>query len=257
MKVSPSRSKTRIDRSIARVRIFGRLRIADPPRIADIARTIGIAVFTLAIPAAALFQAPAIAAQEAFDLDAIPSEYEDTIRDLVERYEEMRSLLREQIQRNTDLYSQAEIDAAVADLEAEVLALETENAALRNDFKRLLVAKKNAENETERFKDLYAKTRSDLTAEITTLDGVISSIEEETLLQIGATFSPEGRLGGIGILNLPGSNVSLITEGLYDLREKRVTTAFGIGFGLLPQRTIVEGYHRLFGPTDAGEEVVE
>lgn len=200
---------------------------------------------------------PTVSAQEAFDLNEIPAEYEETIRDLVERYEEMRSLLREQIQRNTDLYSQGEIDAAVANLEAEVLALETENATLRNDFKRLLVAKKNAENETERFKDLYAKTRDDLTNEIGILSGSLASLEEETLFQIGATFSPAGRLGGIGIFNLPGSNVSLITEGLYDLREKKVTTAFGIGFGLVPQRTIVEGYNRLFGPTESPDEATE
>jgi hypothetical protein len=224
------------------------MKVSPSPRHQPISRSWDARLILFVL--AAFVLPPTASAQEAFDLNEIPVEYEETIRDLVERYEEMRSLLREQIQRNTDLYSQEEIDAAVAALEEEVLALETENTMLRNDFKRLLVAKKNAENETERFKDLYAKTRDELTTEISTLDGVISSIEEETLLQIGATFSPEGRLGGIGILNLPGSNVSLITEGLYDLREKKVTTAFGIGFGLLPQRTIVEGYQRLFGPAD-------
>lgn len=190
-------------------------------------------------------------------LDALPEEYEDTIRNLVERYEELRRLLREQIQRNTELYTKEEIDSTVSELEAELLASRTENRELRNEYKELLQARKNAEEDALRYKERYAKVRGDLTDEIDTLGTIIDSIEEEQLLQIGATFSPAGRIGGIGILNLPGTNVSLLTEGIYDLREKEFSTAFGIGFGLFSQRPVVEEYLRRGSPSSETESPTE
>ena len=178
------------------------------------------------------------------DVSGIPEEYEDTVRDLVERYEEMRTMLREQIRLNTELYTDAEMDAAVADLESELDDLSAENEMLRREYKELLLTTKNSEARTARYKEELVKTRMGLSAEVDTLERVIGSIEEERLLQVGATFSPAGTIGAIGTLNLPGTNVSLITQGIYDLRDKEFSTAFGIGFALFPQRSIVEGFQR-------------
>lgn len=179
------------------------------------------------------------------DTAGIPEEYEDTIRDLVERYEEVRTLLREQIRLNTELYSQGEIDAATAELRAEVEELQRVNDSLRQDYKAVLVTAKNADAETRRAKAELTKTQTGLTGEINTLERVIASIEEEQLLHVGGTFSPAGRVGLLGQINLPGTNVGLLTEGVYDLRDREFTTAFGISFGFFPQRSIVEGWERL------------
>ncbi|MFW6229312.1 MAG: hypothetical protein ACOC2V_07605 [Alkalispirochaeta sp.] len=208
----------------------------------------GLAVFfltmiLLGVPGSLFSQTapgPALA-----DTEGIPVEYEDTIRDLVERYEEVRTLLREQIQINTELYSRDEIDAATAELRAEVEELEEENASLRQDYKAVLVAAKNADAETRRAKAELTKMRTGLGGEINTLERVIASIEEERLLYVGGTFSPAGRIGLLGQINLPGTNVGLLTEGVYDLRDRKFTTAFGISFGFFPQRSIVEGWERL------------
>ncbi len=180
-----------------------------------------------------------------FSLDEIPEEYERSIRDLVERYEQARTLLREQIRLNAELYSRRELDAAVGELQDETARLEQENEKLRRDYKTLLVTAKNSLDHAYSFKNRAIKTENDLDREIATLEGTLNSIEEENLFQIGATFSPIGRIGAIGLLNLPGTTVSLVTEGLYDLRDKKFTTAFGVAFGFLPQRAIVEGYQRL------------
>jgi hypothetical protein len=192
---------------------------------------------------------PGLPAQDGFgpalsDVSGIPEEYEDTVRDLVERYEEMRTLLREQIRLNTELYTDAELDAAITDLETELDQLSAENEMLRREYKTLLLATKNSEARTARYKEELVKTRMGLSAEIDTLERVIGSIEEERLLQLGATFSPAGTIGAIGTLNLPGTNVSLITQGIYDLRDKAFSTAFGVSFALIPQRSIVERFER-------------
>jgi predicted Zn-ribbon and HTH transcriptional regulator len=180
-----------------------------------------------------------------FALDDIPEEYERSIRDLVERYEEARTLLREQIRRNSELYTRQELDNAVADLEDEMARLEEENEDLRREYKTMLVTAKNYRDDAYTFKNDAIKKESGLNREIATLEGTLDSIEEENLFQLGATFSPAGRIGAIGLLNLPGTTVSLVTEGIYDLRDKEFTTAFGVAFGFLPQRAIVEGYQRV------------
>lgn len=174
----------------------------------------------------------------------IPPEYEQTVRDLVERYEQMRAMLREQIRRNTELFSQQEIDTATAELDAEVERLESENASLRRDYKALIAETKLARQYASAFKDELVKTRATLSGEIGSLEHALASIEEETLLNIGGTFSPAGRVGAFGQINLPGTNVGLIVEGIYDLREREATTAFGVSFGLLPHSSIVEAFRR-------------
>jgi len=45
----------------------------------------------------------------------IADEYEDAVRDLVDRYEELRILFREQIQINADLYSEEEMNKMTAE----------------------------------------------------------------------------------------------------------------------------------------------
>ncbi len=170
----------------------------------------------------------------AFSIGEIPEEYQSRIRDLVERYEQARILLREQIQRNTELYTQEEIDAATADLEAELAQVRMDNEALRREYKSMAVHAKNYRDETLQYKEHLVKTQFELENEIETLGSVIDSIEEETLLQVGTTFSPSGQIGAIGLLNLPGTAVSLVTEGIYDVRDKEFFASFGVAFGLFP-----------------------
>lgn len=177
-------------------------------------------------------------------LSDIPPEYQEAIADLVDRYEELRVLLREQIQLNRDLFSQEEIDAALAELRAEVAALEAENLELRTEYKAMRVAFKNAEDEALAWKEELAKVQFGLGMEIDVLEAVIAGTEEENLLQVGATFSPAGSLGLIGLLNLPGTNLSLLAQGDYELRDRRFTTGFGVTFSYLPQRALVEGWER-------------
>ena len=205
-------------------------------------RKVFFLVVLLALPGIIAAQDPGPALS---DMSDIPEEYEDTIRDLVERYEELRVLLREKIRINTELYTQDEIDAAIEELEAQVAALEEENRSVRQEYKTLALYSKNTLDRMLEYKQELAKTRLNLGLEIDTLGRVIDSIEEETLVSLGATFSPAGSLGAIGILNFPGTTASLIAQGNYHLRERDFTTSFGVGFGLFPQRSIVEGFQRL------------
>ena len=174
----------------------------------------------------------------------IPEEYQERIRDLVERFEEARRLLREQIQRNSELYTQEEIDAAIADLEDQLAQAEARAALIEREYKTLLEAVKNAEAESLRYKEELAKTREDLGLEIETMQAVLRSAELEDILQIGPTFSTEGSLGVLGVLNLPGTNMGLVTQVDYVLREREARTSFGVTFSFLEQGALVEWWER-------------
>lgn len=174
----------------------------------------------------------------------LPPEYEERVRDLVERFEEARRLLREQIQLNADLYTQEEVDALVADLEERLAAAAARTALIEQEYKALMDAFKAAEAESLRFKEELARTRSDLGAEIETLTAVLDTSELEDMIQIGPTFSTAGSLGVVGLVNLPGTNLSLFSQLDYVLRERDARTIFGVTFSFIEQGTLVESWER-------------
>ncbi len=189
----------------------------------------------------------------------IPAEYEERIRDLVERFEEARRLLREQIQINADLYSQAEVDALIADLDARVEDAEARALVVEREYKALLGAFKYAEEEARLAKAELVRTREELQLEVATMETVLNATEVENMFQIGPTFSLDGSLGVLGLFNLPGTNVSLVSQLDYVLREREARTIFGVTFSFVEQGTLVENWERFLARrrNQAAEKALE
>jgi uncharacterized protein YhaN len=177
--------------------------------------------------------------------EEIPEDYEAAVLDLVERYEEMRQRLRAQIELNSDLFTQEELDAAVAEVQEDLDQALSDLETAENEYKALRRALNDAREDSRRYKAALAKSRTDLEAEIDTLQTVIDGTEEESLFQVGATFSPAGSLGAVGILNLPQTNVSLLAGTNYILREQELNAVFGVTLSFLPQEALREGWERL------------
>ncbi|GEM_PF-1483689 len=174
----------------------------------------------------------------------IADEYEDAVRDLVDRYEELRILFREQIQINADLYSEEEMNKMTAELRAQVASLQTQLDEMTFEFKRALEAVKEAEEYALAHKNRLIKERGALTEEVDTLEALVDRIEEERLFTVGAGFSRDGYLSAIGMFNLPGTNLSMYGEGNYQFRSQDSFISMGVAFQILPQRTLVEGWER-------------
>lgn len=174
----------------------------------------------------------------------LPAEYENRVRDLVERFEEARRLLREQIQLNAELYTQDEIDAAIAGLEERVAEAEARTALIEQEYKALLEAFKYAEMESLRYKEELAQTREELGREIETMRAVLRSAELEDMIQIGPSFSTAGSIGALGLFNLPGTNLSIASQIDYVLREREARWLFGVTFSFIEQGTLVESWER-------------
>lgn len=175
--------------------------------------------------------------------DELPEDYAAAVLDLVERYEEMRQRLRAELERNSELYTQAELDAAVAEVQGDLDEALAELEAVEDD-KALRRAVIEAREDSLSYKAAMAKSRTDLQREIATLQAVLDGTEEESLLQVGATFSPAGMLGAVGIFNLPQTNVSLLAGTNYFLREQKFNAFFGVTLSFLPQQALIEGWER-------------
>ncbi|MFO8041584.1 MAG: hypothetical protein R6U25_00145 [Alkalispirochaeta sp.] len=116
---------------------------------------------------------------------------------------------------------------------------------MEDEHKALRRAVIEAREDSRSYKAALAKSRTDLQQEIATLQAVLDSTEEESLLQVGATFSPAGTLGAVGILNLPQTNVSLLAGTNYLLREQEFNAVFGVTLSFLPQQALIEGWERM------------
>lgn len=196
----------------------------------------------------AVMSAPAVAQTPELvisETEEIPEDYEAAVLDLVERYEDMRQRLRREIERNSELYTQAELDAAVAEVQGDLDEALAELEAVEDEHKALRRAVIEAREDSLSYKAAMAKSRTDLRQEIATLQAVLDGTEEESLLQVGATFSPAGTLGAVGILNLPQTNVSLLAGTNYLLRDQEFNAVFGVTLSFLPQQTLVEGWERM------------
>jgi hypothetical protein len=208
-------------------------------------RTLTLLFLIVLVPAVLIAQVPS---SDAVETGEIPEEFEEMVRDLVDRYEELRLLLRREIEKNANLYSQAEIDAAVAEVEnrlkAELAAANERIALLEAQRDALSGAVRLAEAEFMMHQGGGTQTAEELAVEVESLRATIESIEEESLFQIGATFSPAGTLGAIGILNLPQTNVSLLTGTTYFLREQEFNLMLGVTLSFLPAREISDRFGR-------------
>jgi hypothetical protein len=208
-------------------------------------RTLTLLFLIVLVPAVLIAQVPS---SDAVETGEIPEEFEEMVRDLVDRYEELRLLLRREIEKNANLYSQAEIDAAVAEVEnrlkAELAAANERIALLEAQRDALSGAVRLAEAEFMMHQGGGTQTAEELAVEVESLRATIESIEEESLFQIGATFSPAGTLGAIGILNLPQTNVSLLTGTTYFLREQEFNLMLGVTLSFLPAREISDRFAR-------------
>jgi hypothetical protein len=208
-------------------------------------RTLTLLFLIVLVPAVLIAQVPS---SDAVETGEIPEEFEEMVRDLVDRYEELRLLLRREIEKNANLYSQAEIDAAVAEVEnrlnAELAAANERIALLEAQRDALSGAVRLAEAEFMVHQGGGTQTAEELAVEVESLRATIESIEEESLFQIGATFSPAGTLGAIGILNLPQTNVSLLTGTTYFLREQEFNLMLGVTLSFLPAREISDRFAR-------------
>ncbi len=177
------------------------------------------------------------------DVD-IPDEYEEAVRELVERYEEVRILLREQIELNASLYSESEMEKMTAGLRAQVAALEADLVELTAEYKRAINVAKRAEADALAFKNQLTKVRGALTEEVDTLVSIIDNVEEERLFTLGGGFSQAGYLNALGMFNLPGTNLSMFGQANYEFRTQQNFVSFGVAFQILPQRMVVESWER-------------
>ena len=185
-----------------------------------------------------------IAAQtpvELFNVGEVPPEFEQTLRELVERFELTRDLLREQIELNARLFTQAEVDALVA-------TIYEENRALRAELKRLRAIAKHEAQRAERFKREAMKFRLASVDRSQQLEATLNAIEDERLLQLGTVFYPRGSLGVFGLINLPDSSVGLYSQFDYHVQTQQTAFGFGFSFALLPQSSLVAFWQRLFPP---------
>lgn len=173
------------------------------------------------------------------------AQYEDTLRELVERYEDLRERLREEIRRNEDRYSRAEMDAAVAELENELSHAYRRIERLEAQLKESLLRHREAEAKSLRYKATLLKTENGLLRELDTERRIAEAMDVEKIFQVGPTFSPAGTLGVLGAINLPGTPMGLLAGTDYDLREQAWTSRFGVTFSFLSQRSIVDTWIRL------------
>ncbi len=169
---------------------------------------------------------------------------EETVRDLVERYESIRALLREQIRINETLFSREEIDNAVAGLEEELSLARERISTLEDELVRADEERRQALEDTALAQQERAQIQAELDREVAVYQGVIENLEVERILQVGPTFSPQGEVGLVGLINLPGTNLSLLAGGNYRLREQDFRTTFGATLSFFPQRNLVESWQR-------------
>lgn len=170
---------------------------------------------------------------------------QESVLELVERYEEMRVLLREQIDINTSLYSEDEMEAMTADLRSQIEDLHAALTEMTQRYKEAQISVKVAEEQSLAFKNQLLKERGDLSDEIETLQVLAAGIEEERLLTTGLGFSQDGYVSSLAMFNLPGTNLSGYGEINYAFRSQEYFVNMGVAFQLFPQRRLVEGWERL------------
>jgi hypothetical protein len=209
-----------------------------------IASVLSIVVYPVDVPGQAI---PPIVIEEPRQVqqsDEMSRTHEETIRDLVERYEDMRERLREALRRNEDLYSRAELDDAVRDLEAKLQRAEERSRVLEARLKDITARQRIAEERARRYKILLVKGEAELRGDLEAARWVSRTVQAENLFQVGSTFSPAGTMGLVGIINLPGSRLSLLGGADYHLRSQEWMGVFGFTLGFLSQRTIVDALAR-------------
>ncbi|POQ99004.1 hypothetical protein AU468_11490 [Alkalispirochaeta sphaeroplastigenens] len=139
------------------------------------------------------------------------------------------------------------------DLERELEQVYRRLALVEQQLKEAVVLHRRAEDRALRYKATLLKSEGGLLQELDTQQRVLEALPVERLLQVGATFSPEGSLGALGMVALPGTPLSVISGLDYHVRDKELTTRFGVMVGLFSQRTLVEPWVRSRPPRIPGK----
>lgn len=177
------------------------------------------------------------------EIDTTPQNLE-TMRELVNRYEDLREQLRIERTRRQDMYTRAEMDAALEDMRRNLNDAYARIARLESQLKESLVRHRVAEDKARRHKATLLKTEAGLLRELDTTRAVVDTLQVEHLFQVGPTFSPAGMVGALGVINIPGTRLSLVGGANYDVRDQDWSSVFGVTFRFLSQRSIVEGWIR-------------
>mgnify|MGYP006288931275 CR=1 FL=1 len=168
-------------------------------------------------------------------------QYEERLRDMVNRFEETRELLRQQIDQNETLQREnAELrqqletvreernelegmsaDERVASLESQLRRAEQLNDALIRKLKGSI-------EQNTRLQERLKKSRSEREAVRDDFLDLVELREEQKLFQIGTGFSPQGYINGIALLNIPEAPLGLFVESNYRFREKKWAYAVGV-----------------------------
>lgn len=168
-------------------------------------------------------------------------QYEARLREMVNRFEEARELLREEIAENEALREEnAELqrelrqireererlegmsdDQRIAELRREVDSAERLNDALVRKLKATLA-------EGDRLEALLKKAQADREAVRDDLLTRLDLREEQKLFQIGTGFSPQGYINGLVLFNIPRTALGLFGETNYRFREREWSYSVGV-----------------------------
>lgn len=170
-------------------------------------------------------------------------EYEERLRDMVNRFEEARELLRRQIDENRALRREnAELRQQLESLREERNQLEEmtederiemlranlrEERELRNALIRKL---KSAVDENDRLEARLKKAEGSHLAAQDDFIEILEFREEQKLFQAGTGFSPSGYMNGLFLVNIPETPLGLFAETNYHFREKEWNYSVGVQF---------------------------
>ncbi|MFW5811760.1 MAG: hypothetical protein ACOCWS_02160 [Alkalispirochaetaceae bacterium] len=170
-------------------------------------------------------------------------QYEQRLRSMVNRFEQTRELLRQQIEENealrrenSDLAQQLDAvsrqrdqiegmsdDERVAALQGEVRELQLLNDSLTEKLK----------GRVEENRRLTARLKKAEAEQLEAQDEIVELVdlrEEQKLLQVGAGFSPNGYMNGLFLVNIPETPLGLFAETNYRFREKEWSYSVGVQF---------------------------
>lgn len=170
-------------------------------------------------------------------------EYEERLRDMVNRFEEARDLLRRQVDENQALRREnAELRHRLQELREERNQLEemTANERVATLQSRLREERELKEALIRKLKaSIWANER--LEARLKKAEGtqfvvqddfidILEYREEQKLFQVGSGFSPSGYMNGLFMVNIPETPLGLFAETNYHFREKDWDYSVGVQF---------------------------
>ena len=173
-------------------------------------------------------------------------QYEERLREMVNRFEEARELLRREIaenqalrRENSELRQRLESvreernqlesmsgDERIAELQANLRESRDLNDALIRKLKHTVAEGRRLEARLKKAEQQRGLVQDDF------LD-LLEHREEQKLVQVGTGFSPSGYMNGLFMVNIPDSPIGLFAETNYRFREKDWSYSVGVQFRFL------------------------